>query len=123
MEKQCQFIKKDGNRCSGFTIDDSLYCLSHDPSMSEARIVRAKKGGSAESYEKLNLKLEPVSITSSTDVMKIVVKIINELRSGTIPPRIATSIGYLLGIALKAFELGEIEERIKNFEKAIYEHK
>src|SRR3989344_202900 len=112
MDKQCQFIKEDGTRCGGFSVDESSYCLSHHPDKENTRLERAKKGGSAESYKKLNLKLEPITIKNSSDIMQAVIQVINEVRSGTIPPRIATRIGYLLGIALKAFELSEIDQRV-----------
>lgn len=117
---RCVYIKEDGEQCRGFAIKDSEYCLSHDPDMQEARLDRARRGGASESYEKLELNLPPLDIKDSEDIVQSILQIINEVRTGQIPPRVATTIGYLLGIALKAYEVSGVDKKVEAIEKALY---
>lgn len=121
MSKHCIHIKDDGKQCGGYATEDSKYCLSHDPDKSEDRIVRAQKGGAAEAYQQLDLELEELKVQSAGDIAQASIRLANELRQGLIPPKIATSIGYLLSIALKAYEKSDLEQRIESFERIILE--
>jgi hypothetical protein len=121
MTKQCEYINENGQQCGGDAIDGSVYCLSHDPNQKEARLERSQKGGASESYQKLNLKLEPLTIQDATDVVGAVVQTINEVREGKLPPKVASTIGYLLGIALKAFEQADLKNRVEVIERVILE--
>ena len=102
-------------------IEDSTFCLSHDPEKEEARLARAQKGGAAEAYQQLDLELDELRVDSVGDIAEASIKLVNELRAGAIPPKIATAIGYLLSIALKAYEKSIIEKRIERFEQIIVE--
>ena len=42
---RCAGIKADGGRCRAQAMRDSQWCLSHDPDRTEARRLRASKGG------------------------------------------------------------------------------
>lgn len=123
MDNQCSFIKKDLKRCKAYAITGSMYCLSHNMEMRDAKHEAVQKGGQAESYKKLDLKLPPFEITQPADVTKAIVQTINELRDGQLPPRIANTVGYLLGIALKAFEVSEIDDKIEAIDRIILERK
>lgn len=123
MDNQCSFIKKDLTRCKAFVVAGSLYCLSHDIEMKEVKHEAVQKGGQADSYKKLDLKLPPFEITQPQDVTKAVVQTINELRDGKLPPRVANTIGYLLGIVIKAFEVAELDDKIEAIDRIILERK
>ena len=121
MAKLCEFIKEDDEQCGAYAVANSNYCVSHDPAMREVKFEAVKKGGASESYEKLNLALPPLIIGNSSDVIKATVQTINELRSGALPPKVANTIGYLLGIALKAFEQADLNNRLQVIERVILE--
>ena len=121
MDKQCIYIKDNDEQCKGFAIEDSQYCLSHDPESQEARLVRAQRGGAAETYQQLDLELAPLKIDNAKDIAQATIQLVNELREGIVPPRIATAIGYLLSIALKAYEKSDLEHKIETFERVILE--
>lgn len=121
MDKQCEYIKKDGTRCGGYAVTDSDLCINHDPEMKEIKMAAVKKGGSAETYQTLGLQLPPIEVVTASDVVPVIIQLINELRNGEIPSRIATTVGYLLGIALKALEVSDVERRIETFERVILE--
>lgn len=121
MTKQCQYTNENGQQCKGFAIENSIYCLSHDPDQKEKRVERSQKGGASESYLNLDLKLEPISIQNASDVIGVTIQTINELREGKLPPKIANTIGYLLGITLKAFEQADLKNRVEVIERVILE--
>lgn len=123
MNKQCEFIKQNGEQCGAYAGENSVYCISHNPEMQDVKRAAVQKGGAAENYQKLNLELTPFTIDSPSDVSSAVVQTINELRSGKVPPKIANTIGYLLGIALKAFEVAEIDRKIEAIDRVILERK
>lgn len=121
MAKQCAFTFESGTQCRGYAVEGSLYCLSHDPDLKEARIARSKKGGEATSYEKLELALPPLAIVNASDVVSAAIQTINEVRAGNLPPKVASTIGYLLGVALKGFEQSELQNRVQTIERVILE--
>lgn len=121
MAKQCEYTNENGQQCGGYAIDGSIYCLSHDPNQKNKRIERSQKGGSSETYQKLDLKLEPMTIKNASDIIGATVQTVNELREGKLPPKMASTIGYLLGIALKAFEQADLKNRVEVIERVILE--
>lgn len=121
MAQQCEYIKENGQQCGGYAVNDSAYCISHEPNMHEEKLEAVRKGGSSESYQKLDLKLNPLTIQNSFDVIGAVIQTVNELRAGKIPPKMASTIGYLLGIALKAFEQADLKNRVEVIERVILE--
>lgn len=123
MNNQCEFIKQNNKHCGAYAVQNSQYCINHEESMKETKHNAVAKGGSSDSYQKLNLNLPPLTIDNPSDVTSAVVQTINELRSGTVPPKIANTIGYLLGIALKAFEVAEIDRKIEAIDRIILERK
>ena len=103
---------ENNKQCEGFAISDSDFCLSHDPKQSDKRSERAIKGGSATGYEKLSLALEPFVITSPEDAPKIALQIMNEVRGGQLPVKLASCLAYLLNTLIKAYETNQIKDRI-----------
>lgn len=123
MSKQCEFIKQNGDRCGAYAVQSSQYCINHEESMKETKQNAVAKGGSSDGYKTLNLNLEPFEIKNTSDVVIAVVQTINELRSGKLPPKLANTVGYLLGIAIKAFEVSEIDKKIEAIDRVILERK
>ncbi len=121
MANLCEFIKEDGEQCGAYAVTDSNYCVSHEPAMREVKLAAVRKGGASESYQKLDLALSQLTINNSSDVVKATVQTINELRAGTLPPKVANTIGYLLGIALKAFDQADLTNRVEVIERVILE--
>lgn len=123
MAKQCAFIKPSGEQCGGFATTDSDFCISHNPSLAGAKLEAVKKGGAATSYEKLDLDLPEMVINNPTDVVAAATQTINELRSGQLPPKLASTLGYLLGIVLKAYEIANLDQRVEMIESVLIERR
>jgi hypothetical protein len=121
MANRCEYIKDDGQQCGGFAVDGSVYCINHEPEMKETKLEAVRKGGASENHQYLDIKLCPLSIKRSSDVVEAVIQTINELREGKMSPKAASTIGYLLGIALKAFEQTDLTNRVQVIERVILE--
>lgn len=119
MNNKCIFIKEDGQQCEGFAIKGSEYCLSHDPNSEELRAERAKMGGKSNSSQYIDIPLEPVKIKSATDILEILENTVNEVRTGKITIKAANTIGYLLGIAIKVYQVSELEMKLDNINKVL----
>jgi len=115
---KCKFIKPDDNQCEANAMENSQYCFSHNPEVSEEKKLAVIKGGL--SPKKNNLDLLPLEIKNVQDVVNLLEDTINKVRSGKMPVNIANCIGYLSGHLIKALESSEIEERLEELEKIVF---
>jgi hypothetical protein len=53
------------------------------------------------------------------DVCVLLAKTINDVRTGRLDPKLANCVGYLSGILVRAFEVGELEERLAMLERSV----
>ena len=123
MAEQCIFIKKEGKRCGGYSVEGSSYCINHEPRMQEKKLEAVRNGGAASSYEKLELALPAMVINTPADVVGAAVQTVNEVRTGQLPPKVASTIGYLLGVVLKAFEVANLDQRVEMIESILIERR
>ncbi len=98
-------------------LQDSRYCFIHDPKGGAARAKARKRGGR---NRRVGLALDPPSKAPHLrDVAAIQAQLeaalFNTLRLENSNSRSRT-VGYLLGFALKALEVGELEERLSALE-------
>lgn len=115
--KKCQFVKSDGQECMAHPMKDSDFCFTHNPEMEAERRLAVSNGGSAprKAYE----ALPEVKIQNAKDVATLLSMTISEVRAGTVELRVANCIGYLSGHLLKAFEISDLEGRLKEVENII----
>lgn len=123
MAEQCAFVKKDGVRCGGYPVEESVYCINHETRMQEKKLEAVRSGGAATSYEKLELALPAMVINAPADVVGAAVQIVNEVRAGQLPPKVASTIGYLLGVVLKAYEVSNLDQRVEMIESVLVERR
>lgn len=120
-KKQCKYIKKNGELCNARPIKGSDYCFSHNPDTKKEKHLAVVKGGL--NSRKVNLDLKPLSIKTAQEVSTLLEDTINGVRGGEIPTRIANTIGYLAGHALKALELAKYADKIETVERILFERK
>lgn len=122
---RCKGINRHGGPCGGFALNDSDYCFAHDPDSAKRRDKARKAGGKARQGRSLQLtwagdEHRPnIHILSVEDVKALLERAL--LAEVTLENSHARNkvIGYLCGVALKALEVGEIEERIARLEESI----
>ena len=121
MGMQCNFIKENNEQCQANAISDSKFCFSHDPNMEEAKRIATTRGGMApkKNYD----PLPPIKIDDSKDIVRLLVTTISEVRQGEIDIRVANCVGFLAGHLIKAFEIGEVNEKLELFNSLIIERK
>ena len=116
-DKGCNYINpKTKERCKGYHQKDSLFCFSHDPEKGQLRAMAVSKGGQSKAFV---AKLTAFKIEKTKDVTISIVRALNELRNGEVPPQVANSFFYGINVLLKAYELNELEEKIEELETAL----
>ena len=118
---QCTSIKENDEQCQANAINDSSFCFSHDPNMEESKRIATTRGGMApkKNYD----PLPPIKIDDSKDIIRLLVTTIGEVRQGAIDIRVANCVGFLAGHLIKAFEIGELNEKLELFNSLIIERK
>lgn len=121
---QCKAIRKDGGRCQAQAGAGSEYCFFHDEARkAEARAAQARGG-----QQKARLVLDPDALApwrqlgavpSSDEVLLLLADTIDHVRTGRLDPKIANSVGYLVGIMLRALEYDALNERLAALEAAV----
>ncbi len=118
---KCEYIKQNNSRCNANAMTDSKFCFRHNPDMEIERNIAVLKGGYAS--KKPGELLPPVKLKSINDISGLIEDTINRIRTEPLSHHQANSIGYLSGILLKAFEVGEYEKRLEALEQRISEMK
>lgn len=116
---KCIFIKPNGDQCQANAMIKSDYCYLHNPEVSqEEKLLNQTQGGIIRSVKVYN-PLPPIKIEKTQDIMSLLTDTINQVRQGGLDSKIANTIGYLAGIAIKAHEISELEDRLDRIELAI----
>ena len=117
IDKRCQFLKPNGDRCNAYAQTGGLFCFTHDPDKAQERAIAHRAGGLA---NKIKADLAPITIEKSRDVVSLITRTMNELRQGKVDIKIANALFYGANVLLKAFEIAEITERLESVERAIF---
>lgn len=120
---KCRFIKPNGAQCEANAMTEVEYCFTHNPETQAERELAVLKGGIAPKPRKEAKPLEPLSIKNIEDVLSLIEDTINRVRTEPITHQKANCIGYLANIALKALEVGEIDEKLELINSLILERK
>jgi hypothetical protein len=109
--RKCTQILESGDQCGAYARHGKALCFRHDPESRGLSLEASRKGGLVKELT-LDTPLESIPVSTSKDVVMLLAQTINEVRAGTLDPRIATTIGYLSGHLIKAFEVAELEDKI-----------
>jgi hypothetical protein len=121
MASKCRLRKKDGSRCGANAQPSNGLCVFHDPGRaSEGRRAR-RAGGIARSRGAAVLPSDTPDhpLSNTKEVSAFLADSINQLRRGEIDSRVATGMGYLTTVLLRALEQGPLEERMAKIEAAL----
>lgn len=94
----------------------SDYCFAHNGEVSEKRKEAVTKGGR---HKKKTIQLNEITILSTNDVLTLLNHCINEVRTGKLDTKTATSLGYLAHLTLEVLKITEVEKRLQEIENAI----
>jgi len=119
--RACRANNERGEPCSAPPMAESDYCFHHDPAKASERAKARKRGGYNRRQVKSSEDAGPVRIRSTQDVVALVERAIADTVALENSIARNRAIGYLAGVALKAQEVGELEERLEAVEKALLE--
>ncbi|MEI6438001.1 MAG: hypothetical protein WCO69_04545 [Candidatus Omnitrophota bacterium] len=108
---KCSHFHEDGKQCGAFALTGKALCFSHDPESREAKLEAVVKGGQTKA-KRVTEPLTPVGIKVPQDVVTLLIQTIGELRSGEVDQKMATTIGFLSGQLLRAFEFARNTHRM-----------
>ena len=119
---QCTYIKANNQPCKAHAMKGSLFCFTHNP---ETRNEHAKAVvlGGLNSSRKDSANLPAINLQQPNEVVQLLEETINGVRDGSIPPKVASTIGYLAGYLLKAIEASDLNKRLEVIERVILERK
>ena len=118
--QRCTAKNKASEPCQAYAVADSEFCFQHDPECAEERRRARSKGGHARHGRKLtDEQVKQIEIKTPADVLRVVNSELGSLL--TLEKSIARSraVGYLASVALKAFEVTELEHRVELLEQQL----
>ena len=118
---KCQFKKKNNQSCKNNSLKNDKYCYWHSSKVTEAEKNLNRSNGGKNKIIKCNSDFPEFELNNITDVCKLNASMVNSVLQNKIDLRIATGIGYLLNLQMKAIELHSIESKLFKMEDIIIE--
>ena len=95
----------------------------HDPGIARERAEARKRGGQNRRQLALPVGSEfPTPLRSVVAVQETLELVIRDALALSNTAQRARTVGYLLGVALKTLELGELEVRLLALERIVFNH-
>lgn len=125
---KCKAIRKDGSPCRGLALGDSDYCAFHAPEKAASFHNGRVKGGKTGKLATLARVKPWRGVDGDVDVLKgvapaelvnLLADTIDDVRTGTVAPQVANSVGYLAGVMTKILQYEALEERLAAIEEAL----
>lgn len=119
---QCTYIKTNKQPCKAHAMKDSEFCFTHNPETRDEHAQAVVLGGLSSS-RKDSVDLPAIDVRQPNGVVNLLEETINGVRDGSIPPKVASTIGYLASHLLKAIESADLDKRLEVIERVILERK
>jgi hypothetical protein len=113
---QCGAVKADGQWCHARALVNSQFCYFHNPASADERIAASRRGGERNRAATLPADTPDFPLATATDASALIGRTINQLLRGEIDPKIATAVGYLVTVKVKAADTGTLERRLAALE-------
>jgi hypothetical protein len=120
---KCQFTKPEGSQCNANAMTEADYCFSHNPDTRGEKEMAVRKGGLALKPRQEAEPFDPLPIRSIEGILVLIEDTMNRVRTEPMTHQKANCIGYLAGIALKAIEVGEIDEKLDLINSVVLERR
>ncbi len=118
----CRASTKAGSPCRACPAPGKSFCTFHDPrpAAAAAQATARQEGGRRRSLPRAALPtdLPDITVAGVRDIGPLLSETINQVRKGLLDPRIANTVGYLASVLIRAFEVGDLENRIALLESA-----
>lgn len=117
--RQCKAKKKSGTRCEAYAVIGSDFCLTHDPGRAKERAQRNRAGGLAKAAPKATEGVDAPKVESIADVIALINFTIADLwlLENSVPR--ARGLLAAASEAIKALQIGELEDRVAALESML----
>jgi hypothetical protein len=119
MSSRCQYRKADGSPCRATALPGKDACYFHDPARSEERQAGRRKGAAARNRKPDLGSVEDVPLGTVADVVALLGKTINDVRSGRMEAKVGNAVAVLVGQLLAAQRGGALEDRLRRLEEEL----
>lgn len=113
MKHSCKAKTKTGARCPN-AAGAAGWCFAHDPARAAERAAARRKGGH---FKRAAITSEPVKITTVRDVLELVNRVIADSWPLENSPARARVLLTAAESAVKALQIGNLEERVQALEE------
>ncbi len=121
--RRCVATKADGTPCGAWALTGSAYCYMHAPERAAERAIARARGGYARHGRKIREDPEDaaaeLTLEQPADALRIIAAAIRDCGRLELSIARARTLGYLAGMALKAFEITELAARVESLEKIL----
>ncbi|MFZ1461404.1 MAG: hypothetical protein WAU38_11465 [Ignavibacteria bacterium] len=118
---KCSYKKKNKESCKNNSLKNDKYCYWHSSKVTEAEKNLNRSNGGKNKIIKCNSDFPEFELNNIADVCNLIASMVNSVLQNKIDLRIATGIGYLLNLQMKAIELVSIESKLFKMEDIIIE--
>ncbi len=120
ISRNCKAETKAGSPCQMAPLRGSSWCWNHDPGRARDRQAARKRGGLNRRCSKADLSVEVRldDVAALREILETAVRDTLVLENSVARSR---TLGYLVGQALRALELGAVEDRVAAMEDALAE--
>ena len=117
-KRVCGAIKKDGRPCGLAPLEGREHCFMHDPTVARERLEARRLGGLRRRREKSLASVYDWDGLETVDGIRrvLVISVADLLGLENSVARCRT-LGTLMQVALKALEVGELEDRVAAIEE------
>ena len=110
---QCTATTQDGGRCRSNALHGSQFCFTHDPAHAQARAEARRRGGhNRRTPKRVDAVNALVSLRSVGDVQAQLESALADTLGQENSAARTQAVVRLLQVALKALEVGDLENRI-----------
>ena len=116
-ETRCRGTTRAGQPCRapGSTVRPSGFCPAHDPGNVSAWRAGSAPGGRGKASTQQLAKLVPATLRPLVDQL---LGAVDEVRGGTLAPPRARAMAALASVAVRVYQLAELEQRVRDLEAA-----
>ena len=118
---KCRFKKSNKETCKNNSLHNDKYCYWHSKKITEAEKNLNRSNGGKQKIIKCTGDFPEYELNNIAEVCKLNTVLINSVLQNKIDLRIATGIGYMLNLQIKAIELVSIESKLFKMEDIIIE--
>ena len=113
----CKATRKDSQPCAAYALRGSAYCFAHDPTKAAERKDARSKGGRARHGRSVaGGQGASVELRCLGDVVRLLERAMADVLVLENSVARARVLGYLCGIATRALQASELEDRIARLE-------